>query len=324
MIYYLKVNREEPYTYNNLRQWIQAIAYENRDYFIYILCDKKVIEENIMEKVALPESKYAFLSSGVSDDLMEAVKHISDMTWQKAAIAHLTTFEHAKKMGYREFWNIDADDTLFCLPAERTAECLRAAERYANAQHIHLFSLDMWVSRDHDLWSFGITYCDNRVDWVELIQKHSRDENYNRLRENREPVYPMNIDRFMGYLRAIKISGFEDTEYRIETYYFENLRFAHYSNDFLRRPLSSGLWKYKNREILSPLISTFFNRPDLGCQRICDEVIQLDIGISDEEAASFLRTYGNDDGAFLYFDMALKQNPVDVVLSYRESALAAE
>lgn len=313
MIYYLKVNRDEPYTYNNLRQWIQAIDCSD-NYYIYILCDREIIKEKILAKVQLPEKKYEFLKSGISNDVNETVKWIADEPWQKAAIAHLTTFQHADQNGYQEFWNIDADDTLLCLSAKRTAECMRIIERRAAEDQIHLFSLDMWATRDNGIWTFGITYCNNTIDWLSVILKHCRDEAYASVAKL--DYFTFNIDCFMAYLRTIQKAGWEKTAYRIESYYFENLRFVHYSNDFMRRPLSSGFWHYKDQQIISPLLSSFFNREDLGCQSINGEVMKLDAHITDQEAADFLRMYGNDDGAFWYFDHALEHDPVAEILSY--------
>ena len=62
MIFYLKVNREERYTYRNLQHWVDIIKqYKERK--IYILCDKKNIENDIKSCVEFGDVQYEFLIS---------------------------------------------------------------------------------------------------------------------------------------------------------------------------------------------------------------------------------------------------------------------
>ncbi len=63
---------------------------------------------------------------------------------------------HAKENGFKAFWNIDADDTCFCLSPKRMTELLSTTEHYACSNNIHIFSLDMHRSAlEGQHWSNG-------------------------------------------------------------------------------------------------------------------------------------------------------------------------
>lgn len=280
MVFYLKVNREEPYTYNNLQQWIKSIRFfEN--YKIYIICDKDSLKKEIRKRIDLYENEVEFIRSITSNEAMEIVNGFtSEAKWEKAGIAHLTTFLHARDNGIEEFWNIDADDTLFCIPPDRLAECLNVAKFYALQEHIHQFALDMWVSRWTDLWSFGIVYCDNKINWIEIIKKYCSGP---WIKENEI----FNIDRLFGYIKKIGLDNC-----KIDSFYFENLKFVHYSNDFIKRPVASGLYHFKEGKILSPILYFGFGLKDIGLIPIDEGVVKLDVSITDEESREFFINYG--------------------------------
>lgn len=280
MVFYLKVNREEPYTYNNLQQWINSIRFFS-DYKIYILCDKKSIKEEIVNRIDLYKNEVEFIESNYSNEAIDIVKSFTCETkWEKAGIAHLTTFLHARDNDIEKFWNIDADDTLFCIPPERLALCLNKAGVYADENQIHLFALDMWVSRWTDLWSFGIVYCDNKINWVENIKRYC---NGLWIKENNI----FNIDRLLGYIKKQNLDNC-----RIESFYYENLKFIHYSNDFIKRPVASGLYHFKDGKIFAPILYFGFGLKDIGLIPIDKDVIKFDISITDEESKQFIINYG--------------------------------
>jgi len=113
MVYYLKANTLNNYTYNNIINWINIIA-PGKDSTVYLLCDNEEIVRVLLEMN--PDIKELVnVIQSERDELMFreiAQKTLAD-SWYPAGFAHLTTFLHAARNGYESFWNIDADDTFF-------------------------------------------------------------------------------------------------------------------------------------------------------------------------------------------------------------------
>lgn len=278
MFFYLKINRRERYTFRNLQYWIDIVeGIEGADYCI--LCDNAVLQTEVMEQVRFTKEPVSFLKSEKrSADLREIVPNITNARWENAGYAHLTTFWDAKEKGYSCFWNIDADDTYICLKSERAGELLHEVEAYAAENQIDMMSLDMWTTRTYgNHWSFGITYINNRVDWMSVMKRYCRDEE---LKARQIP----NAD---GYFSCLKTC----TPLSIETFYFENLRFIHYSDDFFKRPDVSGFFIWKEGKLNLPILSYCFGLEQLGRLQIAKQVIKLDIGITGEESTGALFAY---------------------------------
>lgn len=278
MFFYLKINRREKYTFRNLQHWIDIVeGIEGSDYCI--LCDNTILQKEVLEQVRFTKEPVAFLESEKqSADLNEIVPNITNADWRNAGYAHLTTFLDAEKKEYPCFWNIDADDTHICLESGRARELLCEAEAYARGNQIDMMSLDMWTTRTYgNHWSFGITYSNNRADWMSVMKRYCRDEEL-KARQIR------NVD---GYFSCLKTC----TSLKIETFYFENLRFIHYSNDFFKRPDVSGFFIWKEGELNLPILSCCFGLEQLGRLPIAKQVIKLDIGITDEESTEALLAY---------------------------------
>ena len=128
MKYYLKVNRDIITTYRNLQKWMDVIS-EIDDSEIIILCDNVNLIQNIVTANRLYPNTSFISSDRANNDLCEIVSHISDSRWKNACYAHLTTFLHAKEHAFgKPFWNIDADDTFFCVSSHRLQEILLLAE----------------------------------------------------------------------------------------------------------------------------------------------------------------------------------------------------
>lgn len=282
MVFYLKVNRVESYTYKNLQHWINAITLFP-DSCIYIMCDNSFLKENIIGKVVLPDTCYFLESSYNSQDLIEIVSNVTDEKWNKAGYAHLTTFLHARENNYNEFWNIDADDTFLCLKSERIVEMLQDIRLHAKKKKINIFSLDMWRTREPEHWTFGITYVSNTIDWISTMKEHSMKSNILEKIHHREK----NVDSFFTYLK-------ENTNLKIETFYYENLKFIHYSNDFFRRTIVSGFFHWKNNKLCFPILLYCFGLEEIGLIDIPKDIIKLDISITDEENREFLKNYSLD------------------------------
>lgn len=279
--FYLKINRSEDFALRNLSRWIDA-AYLAKA-ACYIVCDREDLVEKIKATILLSESA-VFIKSSKPADMETIVNQIASRNWINAAYAHLTTFWHAEKMGYDYFWNIDADDTQLCVSADRTQELLQCVERYAEENQIDCFSLDMWSSRFNGThWSFGITYTKVRSDWQDLLLQRCGDEEYKQFGTDDNN----NVDWFFTYLKTC-------TNLRIETFYFENLKFIHYSNDFFLKPVGSGFYHWKEGKLLYPILYYCFGMKELGLYPIASDVIKLDIQIQDDEAKDALSYYARD------------------------------
>lgn len=274
---YLKVNRLDEWAIDNLHVWMKiSLAF---GYDTFIICDN----EQLKKKIEVMEFSYrvTLLESIKTDDIKKIVERITIPKWNNAAYAHLTTFWHSRGT-YDWFWNIDADDTLFCLPIDRTVYALKRVEEYAINNKMDCFSLDMWYSKLQGKdWSFGITFTNGRLDWEKLINKNII--NYQTDYNSR-----INIDNFFYYLRC-------NDEAKIETWYCENLRFVHYSTDMIRRLFQSGIYHWKQGTLYSPLSSALGDMREVSEFPIANDVIKFDISITNEETRRFMM-YNLKDG----------------------------
>lgn len=279
---YLKINRTEEFAIRNLSRWIYVSMKLKRD--CYILCDKNEIVENISKRLC-KDQNVSFIKSIKNSELEEIIKYVTNHKWANAGYAHLTTFIHANIYKYDSFWNIDADDTQFCVSENRLVELLTTIEQYAENEEIDVFSLDMWRSETlGEHWSFGITYTNGKIDWIKQFYIHYKDEEYlTRLPERR-----CNVDWFFTYLRSV-------AQLRIETFYVENLKFIHYTDDFFNKPISAGFYHWKNGKLIYPLLYYCFDIKEQAIFDIFQDVIKIDIGIQDDEARSMLSYYATEE-----------------------------
>lgn len=283
MVFYLKVNRTNSYVLPNLMHWVEtARFYPNAD--IYIVCDNPELKQTILEQVDFKAENIQMIES-IRDnkEMNDTLSKIAVGKWEKIGQAHLTTFWHAKERNTGAFWNIDADDTFICLDPLRCAQALQMVEKYAAENEISIMGLDMWrsISKSEKWdtechWSFGITYTDNKTDWISEIIKHSSDEGYDMMRK-----FYKNVDWFFTYLSKY-------TELRIETFYFENMKFAHFFDYFLNYPHKSGFYHWKEGKIEFPILKYCFGAKNCGEADISKDVIKFEMGIKDEEALAAL------------------------------------
>ena len=271
MVYYLKINRKEEYTFPNLQKWLDVLS-GLQESKVYIICDDIDLENAVRSRVSY-EGILEFMKSERSDpEVCSIVKGFANERWENAGCAHMTTFYHARNNGYKQFWNIDADDTFFCLSAERVRELLLAAEKKTIDEGIALLSLDMWYTKSCvNHWTFGISFTDGSLDWFKIMADHVKDKEF------LNAGFPPNMDGYFSYLRSLD-------NLRIESFYVENLRFLHYSNDFFRRPWASGFYHWKNGLLSFPILKDCFRIENLGSVDIPKDVIRIDMGISDEES----------------------------------------
>jgi hypothetical protein len=290
--FYLKVNRNNSYTIPNLKHWIDAASLvKNAD--IFILCDNEELKEKIESSINYDKNRVAFLES---DRQCKAINFILENVctekWMKVGQAHLTTHWHANKNQYSSFWNIDADDTFICLDAVRISEMFKYVEQYSKKQRIAMNSLDMWYScsvnekwnpdwQPGAHWSFGITFVDNNIEWEKLLLEHCHDKE----------TMIWNLDWYFTYLRNI---GAE----RFESFYFENMRFAHFYDYFLNFPHQSSFCHWKNGTIYYPILKECFSTHFMGEYEIAGDVLKFDMGITDDESLISLLAFSQEKSEF--------------------------
>lgn len=282
---YLKINRDEDFAIRNLSHWIDVAYLIGLD--CYIVCDKQELIERIRKELFL-SNECIFIKSDRGTLNQKIAKKISNRNWENAAYSHITTFIHAYNNKYDYFWNIDADDTMICLRVDRIVELLKNVEKYAEEKGIDCFSMDMWRSKwKGEHWSFGITYTNGKIDWYKEMLIHCDDEAYRYL----ESGMNYNIDCYFTYLKSWG-------KIQIETFYFENLKFIHYSTDFFNRPVSSAFYHWTGGKLLFPMMLNCIGVKELSSFDIYADIIKLDIHIRDEEARDILSYYSKDGKEF--------------------------
>ena len=281
-VFYLKINRNVPDTIRYLLAWLQAIS-KIPNAKAYIICDKPELTNFIKATINFSGLDCEFMESNRTSPELQYIVDSGTITgrWKFIAYALLTPFLHARDMGYKDFWNIDADDIKLYISPERIAELLTAAKTYANENKINLFSLDIcttWYIYHH--WTFGVVYTDNSVDWINLMREHCKDaylfERYGHV------VSTINLDWFCTYLREINAA-------KIRTFYFENLRMVHDTGSSYINPFGSIIYWKKGKIRFSVFENYDDAASEFGSLSIPDEVIRLDIGLRAEEATDTLK-----------------------------------
>lgn len=285
MVFYLKVNRNSDYAIRNLQTWLSVCElYENSH--CYVLCDNDALSQRISQECVGEGELFEIIASYRRPEDYSLIQHMANKRWLNAGLAHLTTFLHAAENQFSEFWNIDADDTRLCLSKERIKEALDVTNKYALDHHIDLFSLDMWRSRSEGYhWSFGIAYTNGNVAWIKEINDWLRDSYNSPYFSN--SMHPKNIDEFFTYLKAMS------TNVNIETFYLDNLLFAHFSDDLIFDPIQSGIYRWSHGKVEYPILLAIFGAKSFGRINIYEDVRKIDIGISAEEGEYQLAKYSN-------------------------------
>lgn len=252
-IFYLKVNCDNDFSLMCLQNWINIVDDFGADF--YIICDKTNLKYKILKRISFKSENIKFLKSVKNNYLKNIVKCFATPIWENAAYAHLTTFYHSKNMNYKNFWNIDADDTMFLAPSQKVAELLKKIEEYANKECIDNFSLDMHTSKSRNrLWSFGITYTRNNRNWFEIFDKNNSKE----WRKNKafEIDREFNIDRYFTWLRDTNLAN-------NKIFYIDKCYFIHFGN-FLVRPNHFGIYYWENEDFTLPILLNAFNNEKYG------------------------------------------------------------
>ncbi len=283
MVFYLKVNRNNSYVLPNLKHWLDAVMMYEGSY-AYILCDNSELKSRILSELKIDNARMSFLESDRNnDEINRVLNNICRVNkWVKVGQAHLKTHWHADESKYDSFWNIDADDTFICLDPIRMVELFKKVEDYCRASGIRMISLDMWRTMSinekwpkGDNWSLGVVYVDNSVSWKDILLEHCTDSEYGSM------TFPfdkdINLDWYFTYLRRQRVE-------RIETFYFENLRFMHFFDYFFNFPHLSTFCFWKQGKLHYPILESCFGSKFRSELPIAPDAIRFDIGITEDEA----------------------------------------
>lgn len=272
--FYLKVNSHSGYTIKALQHWIDIVHFMDGDFII--ICDKEKLKKFILKNIKFYNANVKFIKS-IKKPLKNIVKEMVTGFWANAAYAHLTTFFHAQRNGIKEFWNIDADDTIIAMQPQKAVELLRNAENYAKKQDISLFSYDMWRSRTRSkAWTYGVTYTRNYEKLIGLFELVDRKWQKDYLNCDQA----LNIDWFCTYLKDNQLA-------KIETFYTENCYFLH-MGDFVFDPVGKFISCFKNNAVNYPLLNNLYRNPKMGIIPIAQDSILVNSGITEEESIKFM------------------------------------
>ena len=285
-VFYLKMNQPRLYAYRYLRQWYDIIK-EIPNSKVYLLVDDPDMQKHIRNNFNFKGVPTVELESNRTSEELAEIVQVFSPRWRAAGYAHLTTFLHAREHGYKDFWNIDADDIGLYAEPRRIAELLCYVKDYAKNNGIHCFSLDAQHTIYKGVfWTFGVTYTQNNLDWLKIMREHCNDsaflEKYFILTESTKESYVhRSIDWLMTYLREIKIAN-------IETYYVENLRAViNHDEDAYRFP-TRGLRYWQKGKCWFAVLCDAFGLGERGAIPIPQDTIRLDILLSPEEGSKRL------------------------------------
>lgn len=280
-VFYLKINSTRYFSLPCLQNWINIVEKMGCDY--YIISDNPKITNLIIKNIIFPTDDIKIIKSCRSQFLRRIASKTANKAWRNAALAHLTTFLHSKKIGAKHFWNIDADDTLFLAKPEIVRDLLFNVQGYANENQILVFSLDMWNTwtRAKD-WTFGISYITNNFDWFNVFKKINRNwtDNYYFLSWSDKKCV-LNLDAFFTHLQ-------KHLSLNIKTFYPENMRFIHYC-DFGVRRRDNGLCYWENGVIHYPLFESVLKDNTIAKIPIPKEIIKFNVDITEEESFDFYK-----------------------------------
>ena len=271
--FYLKIDRWDFNTVRCFQKWINTINELNADFVV--ICDKPELQKEILRKITFNNSNIKFIKS--ERKLTKSIiGKICSPRWYNAGCAHLTTFLHAKANNIKEFWNIDADDTMFLCDSKRTANLIKTVETYAKTNNVDVFSLDMWRSRTRKKhWTFRVTYTRNIEKIVELLKNETGTWNgpYEKLMDT------LNVDWYFTYLK-------DSTLLNIQTFYVENCRFLH-CGDFLGNIFGACLCYWENGYVYFPFIDGLTKNRKLSQIPIADDCVKFDLNISEKEGIDY-------------------------------------
>lgn len=273
-VFYFKVNRQADYTLMCIQHWVNTIRYFDCDF--YFVCDNKRLERDIVRYICFKDTNIKFIRSQ-RKQLKKIANNLYTKYWKNATYAHLTPFYHAKEHAFKQYWTIDADDTMFLLNPPRVAEILERVETLAKQRNTTALSLDMWRTRTHGKhWSLGVVYIRDNVDLCHYFEE-TTSLDWTKAYEQIDVAF--NVDWYFNYLKDSK-------NVAIETFYVENAYFIHWG-DMLRNILGCSVYYWWNHMLLLPIIKYIYQNNNLGEIPIAD-CFKIDIGLSCQEGLKFM------------------------------------
>lgn len=277
-VFYLKVNREDDYSFQCLQRWVYIAEQMGCDFIIQ--CDRMELQKKILQRIRFVDSEVYFMRSYISP-FKKLIDKITSSYWHKAGYAHASTFYHAQKYSIDNFWNIDADDTMLMLSIRDSIEVLRAAMDYAHKNEIDAFSLDMHATRTRNVtWTFGVTYTQMNKDWFKLFNKYSDEswkKNYTRYFSD-----TTNLDLYMSYLRDIG-------QISVKSFWVNNLTFIHYA--YLLTPfMIYAIYNWRDNKLFLPLSKlSYDNEISIEMPEDCIELVLDGNGLYKENVDEVMR-----------------------------------
>lgn len=277
-VMYFKINRMSDYAKPCIQHWVNIAYYMKADY--YFVCDNKSLEYYILRTVNFPGADIKFIPS-IRKEIRTVCKNIATSRWENATYAHLTPFYHARKIGAKKFWAIDADDTMICLKHCRSAQVLNTVQDSAEKNNDAVTSLDMWSSRTLGRhWSWGVAFVNNTIDFIHIFTEN-QDQNWITF-YRKINIDSYNLDWFFTYLRDYK-------KIRIKTFYVENLYFIHWGS-ILRSPIFSGIFFWQTEKLIFPVLNNIFLYKQAGIiDVIAEQKVTLGDKITQQEGLEFLQ-----------------------------------
>ena len=274
-VFYLKVNRDEPYTLICVQEWINVITELGADF--YFVCDNKMLEYKILRSCYFKDGDIKFIRS-IGRPIRPVAQNLYTDFWKCATYAHLTPFYHSKGHGIKKYWNIDADDTTILLKPSNAARALRKVEELSERERIAAVSLDMWRSRTHGRhWSLGVLYINDEIDFCSIFEAN-KDLKW--AEEFKEYETAFNLDWFFTYLK-------NHNKANIQTFYIDNSFFIHWGGWFLLDPISSGIYFWKEGKVTFPILKDIFRNTELGVLDIAD-CYKISVGVDEAEGLKIL------------------------------------
>jgi len=281
-VFYLKLNQDRGFAYDYLRMWIDQIsAFENP--MVYVHVDNPRIEKIIREHIDFMGVRHEFIKSRFDDLELKPICDTFRGRFGRVGYAMLTTFVHAKEQGYKDYYNIDADDIGLYVSPAKLVQIFAQVKSYAQEHKIQIFSLDALQSY-HSIapqrdWTFGVAYTNNTVDWIKIMSDHCNDTKYTSSR-----FFTTNLDRYVGsYLSNEKLA-------KVATFYVENLYVViNHHEDMIHYP-AFGLRHWKDGRLWFDFICNELGMGEEGSIKISDtDMVKFDVGLTTSEGKSRLR-----------------------------------
>ena len=272
---YFKVNRDSRYSIECINRWINTVSKDGMQYIF--ICDNDSLKYQILRQCDLNSYFRGFLKSD-RKGLKQVAKYLYTGNWEFATYAHLTPFYHAKSIGKKKYWCIDADDTMFLIDSPSSMQVLKKAENISIERSISAFSLDMWRSKTFGKhWSLGVLFINDNVSFCDIFNGLTSN---NWIEELKVQDDSYNLDWFFSYLKAIR-------NYNIQTFYVENATFIHWSDDLYRNNSSSWVCTWHENKIIYPILRYVYGNEKYGCMNIAD-CIKIDIGLMGSEYPEYM------------------------------------